>query len=437
MRLLATLFISLVTAVAADAGEPVDPGLILTTLRQSVAKGPVAERVRVTIRHPGKSARSDDFLVKVDPGKKPDRSDAAVWIELGDLRVYAAGGRLVAVHTGDETSCYSASFGDRLGPETLRALLPPIPAPLVGLVLGDAGEAPNVSLGLTPYTPRVTWTSAEAVTGAGAQIVTLTGSRDPFPGERTEPAGLAASMVIDARTSRVTRFSAVLPDAAELRLEITPTVPGNPATWPIRFERRATVASLTDLRERRGDAAAANVVPELTLMDATWSNWNYRSVFRGPAGATPTHLALIFMRETTRDAFGAPSADVKAAEDELRRLSAELAAGADSKVRLAHLTAPVMLTMDENSRRKVENAVKLRESTAPEGAPRGNIIWAASPERTIERFAPGAAAVAVVIRADNSLAGIVLLDGRAKEGKSLRQDFRRALGLEAAEAGAK
>jgi hypothetical protein len=266
----------------------------------------------------------------------------------------------------------------------------------------------------------------------------MIGTREPFPGEHPQPEDTRVTMTIDARTSRPTRFTSILPDAAELKLELTPTVPGNPAAWPIRIDARQQVASLTDLRPRVGDAAAAHVVPELTLLDATWSAWDYHSVFRKHPGIdapTPTHLALVFVRENAKDTFGAPSADAKAAEEELRKIEADLNSAPSGKeptpaVRLVHVVVPVMLTMDDASRRKVDNAVRLRESTSGAGGERGgNIIWAASPDRTIERFAPGAAAVAVFIRADNSLAGIVLLDSRAKDPKSLRADFRQALGL--------
>lgn len=428
---------------AALAAEPVDPSLILSTMRESLTRAPLAERVRVTIKPLGKASRSDEFLVKVNPGKKPDHADASLWIELGDLRVYAGDGRLVAVHLGDETSCYTIQYGGPLRPDTLRKLLPPIPAPLLALVLPDDPDAaPNVSTGLTPYTPTITWRSADASGAPGSEVVTMTGTREPFPGEHPQPEDTRVTMTIDARTSRPTRFTSFLPDAAELKLEFTPTVPGNPAAWPIRIEARQQVASLTDLRPRVGDAAAAHVVPELTLLDASWTSWDYHSVLRKHPGIdapTPTHLALVFVRENAKDTFGAPSADAKAAEEELRKIEAELNSAPPGKetspgVRLVHVVVPVMLTMDDTSRRKVENAVRLRESTAAGaggggGGGGGNIIWAASPERTIERFAPGAAGVAVFIRADNSLAGIVLLDGRAKDPKSLRADFRQALGL--------
>jgi hypothetical protein len=137
-----------------------------------------------------------------------------------------------------------------------------------------------------------------------------------------------------------------------------------------------------------------------------------------------------------KDAFGAPSPDAKACEDALERLASELNTtamknGPDTvpSTRLVYQVVPVMLTMDDGSRRKVENAVKLRAGV--EGAPgRGAIVWAPTPERTIDRFAPGAASVCVVIRADNSLAGIILLDGRSADGAGIRADLRRVIGLD-------
>lgn len=459
------LVLALAGAAASPAlAEPVDPGVILASLRNALStKGPLAERVRVTIKPLGKPARSDEYLLKLDPGRPaaeppagdaPSETDAppperraeraaAIWLELGDLRIHAARGSLVAVHTGDMTACYAVDFGGTLRADTLRKLLPPIPAPLIALALPDPdADAPNVSTGLTPYTPRITWTAAEATGVAGAEIVTMTGVRDPFAGERPGPDDTRVSMIIDATTSRPTRFTAVLPDAAELRLDISPTVPGNPATWPIRTDHRARVASLTDLRERRGDAAVAHAVPEMSLIDADWNAWDYRAAFRlplAPGLPAPTHLALVFVRESSKSAFGAPSADAKAAEEELRRLESELntpspppqpepAPAPAARPVLAHAVVPVMLTMDDTSRRKVETAAKLAHAVP--GAAPVQLIWAPSPEGTIERFAPGAAAVCVVVRADNSLAGIIMLDGRARDAAGIRADLRRALGLD-------
>ena len=98
-------------------------------------------------------------------------------------------------------------------------------------------------------------------------------------------------------------------------------------------------------------------------------------------------------------------------------------AGKDGPVRLRVQTVPVMLKLDDTSRRKVDTARRLAASTNA-AMP---LVWASSPESTIERFAPGAAAVCVIVRADNSLAGIIVLDGRARERDALRADFVKAL----------
>jgi hypothetical protein len=433
-----TSIVAMALGVFAVAGaghaEPVDAGAVLATMRSSlVSKGPLAERVRVSIRQPGRGSRADEYLLKVDPGKKADRSEAVVWMELGELRVFAANGELVAAHTGDLTSCYAVSFASPMKAETLWKLLPPVPAPLVGFVLGDAsGEAANVSNGLTPYTPRITWTSAEAAGAPGSEVVTIVGARDAFPGEKATPEETKVTLVIDAATSRPTRFTAVLTDGAELRLDMTPTVPGNASAWRIKTEGRALVTSLTELRERRGDAARASVVPELSLIDGEWNAWEYRNAF-GPAPSTramsSTHLALIFVRESAADAFGAPSADAKVAEEEMSRAVQEAAKDAGGeRPRVRVQVVPVMLTMDDTSRRKVEGARKLLATMAAEAnTDAAPLVWAPSAEGTIERFAPGAAAVCVVIRADNSLGGIVVLDGRAKDRDGVRADLRTAL----------
>lgn len=416
------------------SAEPVDPGVILAAMRTALAsKGPLAERVRVSIRQPGRGSRADEFLVKVDPGKKSDRSEAAVWMELGELRVYASGGELVAAHAGDVSTCYAVSFATPLTAPALWKLLPPIPAPLIGFVLGDStGETPNVSNGLTPYTPRITWTTAEASGTPGAEIVTLTGARDAFPGEKAEPEETRVTLVIDAATSRPTRFTSVLPDGAELRLDMTPTVPGNPSQWAIHSASRTKVSSLTELKERRGDAARAAVVPELSLIDAEWNAWEYRDAFTRPGtrAIASTHLALIFVRESADVPFGAPSADAKVAEEEMLRAARDAAGAVSgaSPARVRVQTVPVMLTMDDASRRKVENARKLLQAMGVEQNREVEpLVWAPSAEGTIERFAPGAGVVCVVIRSDNSLGGIIVLDGRAKDREGVRADLRKAL----------
>lgn len=440
----------LVLAPFARAAEPVDPALILSALRGSLAKGPIAQTVRVSIKPLGKPARTDEFTIRLSPGRAPDAAGASLRLEMGDLIVYAGDGTIVATHAADATACFVAQYTGPLRASSLSPHLPPIPAPLLALALPSSADTPvppNVSLDLTPYTPRITWRTADVSGEPDAEIVTLRGVRDPFPGEHpaegaNPDSAVLATLVIDASTSRPTRFSAVLPDSAELRLDFQPIPPGEPASWAIDPANRTRVDSLTALRTRRGDAAIARTVPEMTLMDAQWRAWEYLNVFRPMAVApSPTHLVIIFIRETAAAPFGTPTPGAAAAEAQMLAIEASLAAPRDGSggdagdkqprpaVRPVHVIVPVMLKMDEASRRKVEAAVKLRDAAGAKNAPPGALVWAPSPERTIERFAPNAEAVAIVIRADNSLAGVIQLDGRADKPEQISADLRTALGL--------
>ncbi|MBC7771618.1 MAG: hypothetical protein H7210_03910 [Pyrinomonadaceae bacterium] len=381
----------------------------------------------------------------------------------GDLRTRPT---LIAVHERDATSCFLASIQGALTPVKLDEAMMPVPAPQLALAFADASSQGVLTHGLTTYTPDITWDSASRDERKSPGDVVIVGRVNPSPlnaGDIAAPG--KATLVTDFRTGRLKRFTAEI-DAGRLELDvkIKPESPLAREKWGITQTGRRSVSSLADLGPRPGDAAASRVVPEMLLQTLDGLAWDFHDALRTsppppsslPAGAGTAvkndRLVLLLVRE--RAAFLPVPA---AAPDQLAVRGGSEFVNPDAEAGLAAITAVVKqiagksqpkagpgaaghVTGDPSMIGLITSRVvlvptktddKTREKVAGGAKVWGDsIVWSASPASTIDRFAPGAEAVIVVVRAPQSLCGVIRLDGRKGEAKAIEQELHEAIGCQ-------
>lgn len=150
---------------------PFDPGAICDALRDAYAEGPFVEHVTITVRRTGGAERSDSLSIHSGgAGSAPGPGGGRrVEIQLGPLTVRTESDAVYAFHA-EAPDAYFAAAIER-GESALDAVervLPPIPAPQVGLILGDDRGCPD----RLPYVRDLRWT--ECVVNAEARPATAT-----------------------------------------------------------------------------------------------------------------------------------------------------------------------------------------------------------------------------------------------------------------------
>jgi hypothetical protein len=409
----------------ARASEPISPALALDEARAAYRAGPTAEHIRVTIRPDGKH---DDFIVRLDPGKASEHTDASVAMEMGELRVWISRGQIIAAHQRDQKSCFIAEYTGPLTPQAIEQALPPIPIPEVWLLTTNPDpDSLRASKGVTPYTPVIAWDSAVAEDAADGGTVTVSGHTV------ASAPHTSGKVTLTTHSGRLLRFFAELEQGAQLTLDFEPVAPGDPRAWAIDPEGRARVAHISELKPRPGDVVVGNVAPELNLIDADHKPWSLPgefSVARGePATAAPSFLVLLLVSEPAEEQGDGPRAETPAADDaaageraftalKVRLEHDRLVHTAGDKTelppRIAGRTVLILRKIDGQSRAKVQA-----------GAARwgDRMLWSASRATTIDRFMPGGDAAMIVIKPDRTVAGIIPLGGRAENQGQIESEL--------------
>lgn len=468
------------------AAEPVDLVSALADLRAAYAGSMTQERVEVAVRKSpaagaaGGQTWREQYVVRIDPGSPRSTAGIGCRLELGELNVWWAaaglstsggaapgpdgtppgaaaalrGATLIAVHDRDLASCYLARVEGALTPVKLDAALMPVPVPQVALAFAREQDLGVVMQGLTSYTPEITWESASRderkPPGDVVIIGRVNGTAVPTggPGSATRPA--KATLVSDFRTGRLKRFTAEIDEG---RLELDLRVKGETALdrveWAIAPLGRVVVKELAALGPRPGDAAASRIVPDMLLQTVQGRAWSVRESLRpaaSPSAPAPAggdrRLVLLFVREQTPRDATAPAGPAEPAGGKGREFeNADARAGwaaavAVLKDRAAKEGAPgagadragASLVQSQVVLVAIQPDDKVREKIAAAAKTWGDaLVWSASPAGTIDRFAPGAAAVLIVVGEPDVLCGMVRLDGRGAETGAIEAELRRAL----------
>ncbi len=400
-------------AVAA-LGQPDDiprqwhPEEIFGEARQAYRAAPVADQVSVEVVIDGGAPRAERLTVRIDAaGVGLEDGPRRVLLELGPLRVYVGGGRLIATHSAEPGAYFEAPFDGAISLASLQEVLPPVPVPQLALVIPDDAAMRTP----TPYTKGVRWDRAEYEGDATPPTFRVYGRGFDGPVELT----------MDRGTSRISGFAARFQSEghdAVLELTCRPVPPGDPATWEPDVTGRTRVRALGELRTgaRRAELRPGDRVPDFTLIGPDQTPWLLFAAVR-EAASRPVVL-LLFRIPADAARAAAIEADARAGLGALRSLRSE-------GLIVDHAGAVIELA-DFN--REAFQALRRRwADAAGSAAGADDLLWASSGVASIDRFARDAGALIAVLNPDGTLGGIVRLDGRAGGDAALVDELRALL----------
>jgi len=217
--------------------EPLPVDVALEATIAAYSKKPCADEINVKFHAPGAGERSDRFVIRLEPGDTPRSGPKRMFLDLGQLKVYAEHGMLTAINTAAPGKFAQKEFTGPLTPAVLAAFMPPVPLPQ----LAFAQEDLKLLKTPTPYTLDVTWNSAEPDLAAKPPTVVIQGSG---------PAG-PVTLTTSADTGRLVKCTGTIRGrSGDSTLELTsaPVAPGDPATWALKTDGRDRVAAVSDLK---------------------------------------------------------------------------------------------------------------------------------------------------------------------------------------------
>jgi hypothetical protein len=200
---------------------PFDPGAICDALRDAYAEGPFVEHVTITVRRTGGAERSDSLSIHAG-GAPRANGERSVEIRLGPLTVRTESDAVYAFHA-EAPDAYFAAPIER-GESALDAVervLPPIPAPQLGLILGDDRGCPD----RLPYVRDLRWT--ECVVNAEARPATAT--------LHGEGEGVVVEWRAELEPVRLTSFEMVFEDEVSGRSRVSSIADLAPAPASVRI----------------------------------------------------------------------------------------------------------------------------------------------------------------------------------------------------------
>jgi len=363
----------------ADAVRVIDPGIVLGEAAGAYGAGPWAERVTVTLRHPGKPARDADLIVRYDPGSGKAGAGGegaaraeALAVEMGVLRLFASGGALMVTMTENTETVYRGEYpaGAALTPTLVAGLVRPLP--LVQLALLRAGGEAD-RLELPPYLVGVRWGDAEMNPKEDHPAYRMRGRAAGVSGEY--------EMVVDAATGRLRRAAGPLrgDGLATWEMVCVPVPVGERARWAVETADRRRVATLAELRLRGVEVGVGQRLPFDVIAARDGDGAGVRLAEVVARHAEATHVALVLWRPPGDAAEGA-SAD-----------------RAEASHALASALGAVSLVVSEGvgrgGARVVSVGVVVPSGLAEPEGPRAGTV----PARPVERLVSGALAAVIVV----------------------------------------
>jgi hypothetical protein len=398
--------------------EPVPVDVALTDLRNAYAKT-TADEMSVRFRARGGGDRTDTIIVRIQ--NSPDGPQRML-LDMGALRVYAASGRLIAINTSVPGKYVEKAYTGMLSPASLAGLLPPVPLPQLALAAGrGAFNTP------TPYTPTLSWRGAQVETLVHVRSLVLNGSSP------------TSTVTVSANpdTGRLTRLTATIrkrDSENTVELAIHPIDPGDPASWAIKTDGRERAALLADLRSAAPrpppEIAPGQPVPDLSFSKPDLTKWSLHAALAAaakdaPAGAAPPATLILFRSPPQADKADAVARDAKAGLAVLRTLSTSADPG---KLARPLTAAAVVIELAEFNQDRWQEIARDWAAGASPRLGADDLFWASSAAQTIDRFAPGAQAILLVVAPDRTLRGVIRLDGRATDAGGITQDVSATLG---------
>ncbi|MBL8764914.1 MAG: hypothetical protein JNM07_11655 [Phycisphaerae bacterium] len=378
-------------AVLAAFAEPVtvDPAAVMREIRAAYAERPTAERIELKLEGDRIPSRTEPYTVRIDPGSggAPDdrpggdaRASTAL-LELGVLRVRLGGtGTLAWLEAAGGAYCESSAPGTAW--ELLRTgAAPPLLVPQAELAScrsGHQAESEAGWEGLRPYVSDVRWTGASTDPAEARPVFRLRGR-----GSEGE-----VEVIADAATGRLTGWTIRLDEPrAILTAVVFVLKPDVGLMGELDRQGRERVGDLTELSRRAARHAIGSAVGELPLLTPSRESWDWERAFSHSEGG-PTHLMLVLHR---RDGGDAEQASARREAELLEHACREVARAARAAGEAARIVIRCAGVYELGADRLMERVAKDAKERG------GEYLWAVSPGATIDRFAPGARAVAVVI----------------------------------------
>lgn len=403
----------------------------LRRLTASYRSGPFAERVTLTLNDEPPAADLDRaVLVRVFAGVSPTRQERAVRIDLPDLLLYAIAGRIVATRPSDPTGFVEWPIE---GPPTLAALesiLPPLALPQLALALGD-----DALTRPTPFGAVDSWELRAPTSPEPSTLVRLIGT-----GSST-----ITELVFDAITDRITEYT-IKPapgrPGTTVHARCDTIAPGPVKSWIVSVDGRRQVRTIDELHTPPSELKVGDVLPALSFQDRQQARW---SLADSLAGAKETDLGLLLLFRPTPNGDGPITPDVAAGFNALQHAwrksvlkNAERQSGPlnretpDSKLLFARGVAVFDLeafTRDRLERLHGTWAASATSTTSdPKPAVRpppdvASLLWTPTGTSSLDRLAPDARAVLLVIGADRTIRALVRLDGRASDEAAINAEL--------------
>ncbi|MBY0261152.1 MAG: hypothetical protein K2Q20_02345, partial [Phycisphaerales bacterium] len=438
-RILVAVWAGLGVMAAARAQDDPKALAAVEALRAYYSTSDVCERVGIEIASPGptptvpvRRTRSS-VIVRLSSGERggrvapptppttptPTRATATgddvgrmVALDLGQLRLVAADGLLVAAHAANQSTfarwTLTGSGGGRVASRDLEGVVPSVLVPQVDLAAEGAG---GVVRSLGSFARGITWTGVEPDTRQPSRV-TISGVFEHGRVQLVAGAGRLKTMVIERPDQGVT-----------ITMNISSLSPCEPRRALIDVERRTRVEGLDELKPKGYTLRIGVKAPEMPLSRVSGEKWTLDEVLAPPSEAavrgvpSAEHAVLVFVRSLRPGvATGLPRFDpaklagilgpmreATFAEVERDRGAGEPAQ--DGPPRLARFgLAPVLVVTGLSAD---ELLTRLKDAGRVWGR---DVMWTTDPAASIDLFAPGGEAAIAVIDSEKVVRGVVVVE---------------------------
>ncbi|MBX3317299.1 MAG: hypothetical protein KF902_10615 [Phycisphaeraceae bacterium] len=412
----AAAFVTPFVATHVLAFQPTEAGEVIALARKAYASAPFADRIDVeVIDGMGRRERSR-LLVRVNPaGEGVD----SLLIEFPEMSVWADEVGVLVVGSRDASGWWASEPVEGGPVASLREVLPPIVAPSIAIVSGEAAW--------TPATPEIRWNGlAEDSTGAFWVLGGMSGD-------------LAVQATFDRESSRLVRLVVSGPSGgplAVLTVTLEPMEAGEWTGWKPRtrgLERRATLAAVVD---RRPAIVPGDLFPSVgwvssdgrswVLNDDLWANRpGSMKASNGPGVAVVT----LFRASGDQASLSASLRDVRKGADICRsvlreRLRSRVVSGEARPGSEVVLLPAAIFGGVGFSASRYEAITSEIGDLGPDGV---GIVWSTPERRTIDAVAPGARAAMCIVDRAGRLHKVIVLDDLEERIDEAQVEIRDAI----------
>lgn len=403
-------------ATSVRALQPTEAAEVIAMARKAYASAPFADRIEVEVFDgTGRRERSRLF-VRANPGGE---SVSSLLVEFPGMSVWADEQRVLVVGSREASGWWESERIEGSPVASLRAVLPPIVAPSIAIVSGEAAW--------TPATPEIRWSGlAEDSTGAFWVLAGMSGD-------------LAVQATFDQGSSRLVRLVVSGPSGgplAMLSVTLEPLEAGELSGWKPRtqgLERRPTLAAVVD---RRPTLVPGDLFPSVGWVRSDGRSWVLNDdLWAARPGSTIAGTGLgvavvtLFRASGDQALLSASLRDVRKGADVCRsvlreRLRSRVVSGETRPgSEVVFLPAAIFGGMGFSASRYEAITSEIGD-LGPDGV---GIVWSAPERRTIDAVAPGARTAMCIVDRAGYLHRVVVLDDLEERIDAVQAELRDAI----------